>query len=179
MGPLPVGGQSEESPFDEGNTVFGFHGVAPSRPTQDAGREGISTAEQAIRRQLNANTELDFLEAPLAEVVEYLENLHDINIRLDGTGLATAGGDSSSPVSFTVRGISLSNALSLILDSLQLDYMVKNDVLFITSKERVAATAVTEVYSTKGIAMTPTAIGAVLRKTLRPANLDRRDKGNR
>ena len=103
-------------------------------------------AEEEIFRQLDSDTQLDFLESPLSEVVEFLEEYHDIEIVIDNRALQDAGLDSNTPITQTLRGISLRSALRLILRELDLTYMVRDEVLQITSLDEAEQDLVTKVY---------------------------------
>ena len=69
----------------------------------------------------------------MKDVVDYLKDLHHIEIQLDSAALKEAGVDESTPMTKNLKGISLRSALKLMLDELQLKYVIHNDVLLITS----------------------------------------------
>ena len=103
----------------------------PNSPTQLAGDEGPS--ERKIRAVLAQPTQLEFVETPLKDVIDYLKDLHHIEIELDTAALKEAGVDDSTPVTKNLKGISLRSALKLVLDELQLKWVIHNEVLLITS----------------------------------------------
>lgn len=103
-------------------------------------------AEVKIRRALNEPTHLEFVETPLSDVVAYLKDLHGIEIQLDGQALEEVGISPETPVSRTLRGISLRSALKLMLAPLDLAYVIKNEVLLITTQEKVNTELTTKVY---------------------------------
>ena len=73
---------------------------------------------------------------PLAEVVEQLSQLTGVNIHLDELGLGQEGVRSDEPVNLNLKSeVSLKSALNLILEPMHLTYMVKDEVLKITSEE--------------------------------------------
>ncbi len=92
-----------------------------------------SPAATKITAALQSATEIECKEAPLREVVEQLKKQHKIEIQLDYAALKEAGVDESAPITKNLKGISLSSALKLLLDELQLKYVVHNEVLLITS----------------------------------------------
>ena len=102
-------------------------GLRPPRRArpQRRGRMAIRAAPSPTR--------IDFVEKPLKEVVDYLKGLHHIEIQLDSAALKEAGVDESTPVTRRLKGISLRSTLNLILDELQLKYVVRGGVLMITS----------------------------------------------
>ncbi len=105
------------------------HSNSPSVPS---GRDD-EAAEQRIRDVLRSPTQIEFVETPLKNVIDYLKDLHHIEIQLDTPALKEMGVDESKPVTRNLKGISLRSALKLILDELQLKYVIHNEVLFITS----------------------------------------------
>jgi hypothetical protein len=106
-------------------------GYPANSPTQLSGDE--SPAERKIRAALLQPTQIEFVETPLKDVVDYLKELHHIEIQLDTAALKEAGVDESAPVTKNLKGISLRSALKLLLDELQLKYVIHNEVLLITS----------------------------------------------
>ena len=88
-----------------------------------------SPAEKKIQETLKKPTQIEFVDTPLKDVVEYLRDLHQIEIQLDSAALKEAGVDESTPVTKNLKGVSLRSALKLMLDELQLKYVIHNDVL--------------------------------------------------
>ncbi len=107
----------------------------PGAPTLLAGHRD-SPAELQIREALNSPTQFEFVETPLKDVVDYLKDLHHIQIQLDSPGLKDAGIAESTPVTKNLKNISLGSALRLLLDELQLKYVIYNEVLLITSPSK-------------------------------------------
>jgi hypothetical protein len=90
--------------------------------------------ETKILAALDDKTDLDFAEQPLTDVIEYLQTRHGINIQLDSKALNDAGVGSDTPITRSIKGITLRSALKLLLSELDLTYVIKNEVLMITSK---------------------------------------------
>ncbi|MGO9111411.1 MAG: MG2 domain-containing protein [Thermoguttaceae bacterium] len=90
-------------------------------------------AERRIREALNSPTQIEFVETPLKDVIDYVRKLHHIEIQLDSAALKESGIDESASVTKNLKGISLRSALKLLLDELQLKYVIHNGVLLITS----------------------------------------------
>ncbi len=105
-----------------------------------------SPSEERIFSALNESTSLQFVEAPLADVVTYIKERHKIPIQLDAAALDTAGVTSDTPVTIDVEGISLKSALRLMLKSIELTYTVRDEVLLISTSEEVDNSLVTKVY---------------------------------
>ena len=107
-----------------------------------------SPAEKKIEEALKQPTQIEFVETPLKDVVDYLKDLHHIEIQLDSAALKELGIDESTPVTKNLKGTSLRSALKLLLDELQLKHVVHNEVLLITSQARAESEEflVTKVY---------------------------------
>ena len=103
-------------------------------------------AEERITEALNDTTTMEFIETPLSDVVDYLKDLHKIEIQLDSKALEDAGSGSDTPITKNLKGISLRSALRLMLGGLDLTYVIKDEVLLITTPEKAASELVTKVY---------------------------------
>jgi general secretion pathway protein D len=104
--------------------------------TQAEHRRNRTEREIEIEKKLKTPVSLDFTNAPLSKVVDYLGKIAEINLYLDPKGLAEEGVTSDTPVNIEVRHeIMLKSALNLILQPLHLSYVVKDEVLKITSEQ--------------------------------------------
>ncbi len=94
-----------------------------------------SAKEIEIEQKLRTPVSLRFQNTPLKEVMDYLATLAEVNLHLDPQGLAEEGVGTDTPVTIDLReDISLKSALNLILQPLQLSYVIKDEVLKITSE---------------------------------------------
>ena len=75
----------------------------------------------------------------MKDVIDYLKDLHHIEIQLDEPALKQAGVESDRPVTRNLKGISLGSALRLTLGEMQLTYAVRGGVLLITSPARAGS----------------------------------------
>ena len=97
----------------------------------------LSEAELEIKKLLDTPIQPNFSKMPLRSVIDFISQATGVNIILDPAGLAEEGVSPSDPVSLeTQKAIKLENALKLILEPLKLDYTIRNEVLYITSKGR-------------------------------------------
>ena len=103
--------------------------------------------EQRIESSLSRPVTLSFENAPLKQVITHIATLADVNVVLDESGLADESLSVSTPVSIDVQGIQLKNALILLLEPLNMGYTIKNEVLKITSEQRLQGQAVVVTYS--------------------------------
>jgi general secretion pathway protein D len=92
--------------------------------------------ELEIERRLKTPVMLRYEETPLSEVMDGLSELAGVNIHLDPRGLNQEGVNSDTAVTLNLnKEISLESALNLILEPLHLSYVIKDDVLKITSEQ--------------------------------------------
>lgn len=96
--------------------------------------------EANIREQLNEKADLDVSEVPLWEVAVYLKQRHGIEIQLDNKALGDAGVGSDIPITRSVKGITLRSILNLILNDLDLTYVIQDGSLVITTKAAAQST---------------------------------------
>ena len=75
----------------------------------------------------------------MKDVVDYLKDLHHIEIQLDGPAMKEAGVEESTPVTRNLKGISLRSALRLMLDQLRLTSVIHDEVLLITSRAKATS----------------------------------------
>jgi uncharacterized protein YfaS (alpha-2-macroglobulin family)/TolA-binding protein len=96
---------------------------------------GLSPGDQRIQAILETRTALKFEETPLTEVAQQIMQQHDFTILIDRRALDDVGLGSDTPVTFDGGDLSLGAALTLILDELELTYVVQHEVLRITTPE--------------------------------------------
>ena len=92
--------------------------------------------EKAILKAMKEQASLEFVEAPLEDMLDYLQNKHHIPIKLDANALKEAGVDPSTPITCNVSGVPLRSALRLVLSDLQLEWVIHSDVVLITSQTK-------------------------------------------
>ncbi|MBL6910301.1 MAG: hypothetical protein ISR34_07765, partial [Pirellulales bacterium] len=108
------------------------------------GRSEMSPAEIKIKSKLTNQIEAKYRDQPLAEVLDDLARQADVPIHLDLVGLESESVGTDTPVTISLdQSISLKSALKLLLEPLHLDYVVRDEVLKITSPQLVQG----EVYS--------------------------------
>lgn len=91
--------------------------------------------EMEIEQKLRTPVSLKFEKATLAQVFEKLSAMTGVPIYLDQRGLATEGVDSSTPVTIDLSSeISLKSALNILLAEHHLTFLIKDEVLKITSE---------------------------------------------
>ena len=103
--------------------------------------------EIEIEKKLRTPVSLQFTNEPLGSVIEYLGKMADVNVHLDPKGLDEEGITPGTPVTIELRNdIMLKSALNLILQPLHLSYVIKDEVLKITSEQMCDSELVIERY---------------------------------
>lgn len=143
-------------------TVKSVLAEAPNQPNSDVAaveycecvRKGDGAAnkriEQVLAGQLHS-TGLDYVEQPLSDVITALQDEYNIPILLDKAALEEAGLAIDSPVTISLHNISLRSALKLMLRTLQLTWVIENEVLLITTQGEAKKHVETCAYNVHGL----------------------------
>jgi len=127
----------------------GPQNVAPKEPAAAAEKhKGDNIADNA--RALDEPTQMEFVDTPLSDVIDYLKDLHKgkhggFEIVLDTKALGDLGITPETPITKSLKGISLRSAFRLLLRDLGLSYVIRDEVLLITSREEACYTKVYDV----------------------------------
>jgi len=112
--------------------------VALRRETPASRPDSLSPrleAEGKIEATLESPTRCQFVETPLADILEYFSDYHDVPIEVDHRAVLKAGMGAHVPITRNLQGITLRSALEQILCDLGLAHVVSNEAILITSKE--------------------------------------------
>lgn len=102
------------------------------------GRGRLTADEQEIQKKLSTKVEASHTGQPLTEVLESLGKQAGVPLHIDLAGLEQEAVSTDSPVTLSIdQPISLKSALRLILDPLNLDFVIRDEVLKITSPRMV------------------------------------------
>jgi general secretion pathway protein D len=102
------------------------------------GRSRATAAELAIQKRLDVKVKPDFRDQPLAAALDALAKQAGVAIHLDMVGLEQEAVRSDTPVTLALdQPISLKSALKLLLEPLHLSYIVRDEVLKVTSPQLV------------------------------------------
>ena len=94
----------------------------------------FSPAEREIKQRLSSQVDVSFDGRPLGEVLDDLSAITGVPIVMDRNAMASVRVTPESPITLDLnQPLELRSALNLILQNLQLTYMIENDVLMITS----------------------------------------------
>ncbi|HPY74187.1 MAG: hypothetical protein KBC30_06365 [Planctomycetes bacterium] len=111
-----------------------------------------SIENRIIRERLESETmDMDFTEAPLPEVVDYLRNTTGINIIIDPEVFKEYPEEDSLKVDLTLNKAKISSILNLILSLKDLAYRITNGVLVISTKKRIVDKPVLRLYNVRDL----------------------------
>ncbi len=105
--------------------------------------------EERINEALNSPLKalgFDFTEEPLENVVNFIKTEYEIPIQLDEPSLEDAGLTRDEPVNFNLQNVTLRSALRLMLKQKQLTYIIRDEVMIITTPEEAESELVAKVY---------------------------------
>jgi type II secretory pathway component GspD/PulD (secretin) len=105
-----------------------------------------SRAEQEIERHLNGHVSINFVDQPLKKVLEDLQTWHGINIVPDKQALDEGLISLDQPISMRLDDVSLKSALNLILADAKLTYVVKDEVVSVTTEKHAKGKLIQKVY---------------------------------
>lgn len=172
--PAAAASRSESDPFDASGNNQAINGGAVSGDANpfggsDGGGEAASaqaspTTHQGnrfdivdspnvarIEETLLAPGQVEFVDAPLSEVVDQLEQQFGIAISLDLVAMEEAGVAKDVPITGTYSDIALRSILNHLLRPLQLTYVIQDEVLTFTSMERMDHLDEIRVYRIKSL----------------------------
>ena len=120
----------------------------PARPAGHKPLTGVKLAcgEEAVRKALDSPTHMDYVDCPLADVLNDLQQQHKIWICIDHKALEDAGIGTDTQITRTLDGIPLRSALKLLLRDLGLTFVYADEVLLITTPDEANNRLETVVY---------------------------------
>ena len=121
--------------------------IISKRPKSVITEEAEPQWKKEVREQMEKRISFDFVDTPLADVVAFLANLTGTNMVLDPA--AVQGDD--VPVTLKVNDMRLGAALEWILKLANLTYALRDEVIFISTKERVSEQALLRLYDVRDL----------------------------
>lgn len=149
--------EEASQPFDDRNPLVfpkadTWDEIKKLRSGQDDGIVKMTEMERAIYNKLNTQVTVQFTNKPLAEAMELLGQMVGIPIHIDPLGLSAEALPSDQTVTLNLNSpISLKSALTLLLEPLNLGHTVRNDVLLITSRDRIRRNVANKTYNVKDL----------------------------
>lgn len=147
---LAVSAWADEAP----QTAAAAVGAAKSPPTTCHCSGDLSPSVERIKRVLSEplkSSGLEFSDEPLASIANFLQDEYGIPIQLDVPALEDAGMTQDEPLTVNLRSISLRSALRLMLKTKQLTYIIRDEVLIITTPEEAETELIACVYDVRDL----------------------------
>lgn len=107
-------------------------------------------AEARIERTLGKATAVNFIEMTLEDSINYLKEYHQIPIWIDKKALSDAEVSIEQPVTLQMSG-RFESVLNLLLDPLDLEWLIQDEVLKVTTRERASAKAQTRAFNVQDL----------------------------
>jgi hypothetical protein len=140
-----------------GPAVVHAQPAAEKQPQEKSVSAPRLSADLVIEEKLNQPTDLDVVEMPLKDVLQYLHELHHVPIVLKAKKMEEAGVSLDVPITKSLKGIRLRSALNLILEDCDLTFVVRDEVLQITTPGDAQATMGIRIYDCRDILAMPEA----------------------
>ena len=103
--------------------------------------------EQRIYEMLDTTVELEFIGTELGTAIKHIADTYQIAIIPDTTEIENIGVDlETDTVDLVIAGVTLRSALKLMLERLELTYIIEDEVMKITSRDYAANALQTRVY---------------------------------
>jgi len=107
--------------------------------------------EPSVQDKLNKRIDVDFIEAPLKDVAQILQEATGIQFVLRQKKLEEASVSIDTPVTRSLKGVRVSTLLDLLLADLELTYFEKDGLLLITTPEDAESNLETRVYDCRDL----------------------------
>jgi type II secretory pathway component GspD/PulD (secretin) len=105
-----------------------------------------SAAEKGLERRLAMPVTLNFENTPLKRVLDDLLDCYGVNVMIDRPAMDEAGTSLDSPITVKLEQVSLRAALNLILRQVKMTYVIKDEVLHITTEKHATGKLVAVTY---------------------------------
>jgi hypothetical protein len=90
--------------------------------------------EARVHAALDKPADIQFVETPLKDAIDFLAAEHGIPVVLNAKDLEEAGVNIDTPVTKNLSGLTLRSTLNLMLDEIELSYVVHNGVLMVRTE---------------------------------------------
>jgi hypothetical protein len=108
--------------------------------------ERVAAAEEKIEAALQQNVAFSFPETPLKEVIEAIKTKTGLPIVLDTKKLEEAAINLDTPVTVSLRNLTLDSFLRNTLSDLNLTYLVRDEAIHITTPEDAGSQLIHRIY---------------------------------
>lgn len=128
--------------------VGSLHGQESATHPAAEARQARGVLSPEMREKIEKRVDVNFVDTPLGDVVQFLSDLVGAQIVLQRSALSDVGVEVDTPVTLNLTNVRLRTALDFLLrdSGLDLDYTVRDDVLVITTVEETERWPITAVY---------------------------------
>ncbi|HZY88190.1 MAG TPA: hypothetical protein VFE78_25365 [Gemmataceae bacterium] len=135
------------SPVYSGASEDAEDGAAEELPApKEEAEEKATDKEREIEHKLNTPVSMNFVDQTLKTVLDDIHSWNNINIYVDEPALVQEGISLDHPITIRLEQVSLKSALNLILHNLHLTYVIKDEVLQITTMPYARGKLMTATY---------------------------------
>lgn len=136
-----------------GLLVFAACPIASAQISLGIGNPAQREAEARILRQLESRESFVVKDVPLSTFVEAIGKRFGINVAIDQKSLEDFGIDTATPVSVHLRDVTLESGLNLVLETLELTWIIRNETLVITTPEQAESELETRIYPVRDLVL--------------------------
>lgn len=101
----------------------------------------------AVAQRMQKVVTHEFVDAPLGDVVELLATQYELPLQLNEVALEASGQGRDTPVTWASRDLTLQELLEGLLNTLDLAWLYRDDMLLITSREDEREQRLTRIYA--------------------------------
>ena len=99
---------------------------------------GANEKEETIRSSLNDRMDINLMDTPLSEVIEFIGNQLNVPFFIDDKALEAENITPDEPITIKRKDAKVRHILTQVLEPLQLTYRVELEAVFITSQKSSA-----------------------------------------
>jgi hypothetical protein len=104
--------------------------------------------EKEVKRKLDRKVSFEFAETPLTEAIAFLQTLTKVNMIIDPAAAEASG---STPITLKVTNMTLGLALDWILKRADLDFALRDNAIFISSRENLKGDVTLRIYDVRDL----------------------------
>src|SRR5687768_9214035 len=123
----------------------------PAGKAADSAGSDKKQQRQPLEWKLNRLIDVEFIESPLRDVLEYVAGSSDIQFYVKRKQLEEAEVSEDSPITKQLKQVRVRTLLDLTLEELNLTYYEKDDLIVITSREDAESTLEIRVYDCRDL----------------------------
>ena len=108
-------------------------------------------ADRFAEAELRKRLDVEFIELPIVEALDFLSNQVGLQFYLKVKYLEDLGISADSPVDLSLNQVSVEMALDLILEQLELTYIICDGIVLVTTEQDLENVAVVRVYNCRDL----------------------------